>query len=88
MIEIDYATMLEAVFNGIFMVLEPAMLIIIPIIISGMVVSIIKMLLCNLWDFFNFTSSKRETRQAHKKICNAVEGVSSLMDLADAAKKK
>lgn len=88
MIEIDSVTTFEAFIKGIIFPLAPAMPIIIPIILSKMIISIIKMLLCNLWDFINFTSSKRETRQAHKKICNAVEGVSSLMDLADAAKKK
>ena len=88
MIEIDSATMLEAFFNGIFMVLESAIPVIMPIIVSTAFFGIIKWIGCRLWDFINFTSSKRETRRAHKKICNAVEGVSSLMDLADATKKK
>ena len=88
MIEIDSATMLEAFFNGIFMVLESTVPIIMPIIVSATFFGIIKWIGCRLWDFFNFASSKRETRRAHKDICNAVEGVSSLMDLADVAKKK
>ena len=88
MIEIEYATMLEAFFNGIFMVLESAIPVIMPIIVSIAFFSVIKCIACRVWDFINFASSKREARRAHKKICNAVEGVSSLMDLADAAKKK
>lgn len=88
MIEIDSVAMVDMILNNLLKMFLEILPVLTPYIESMIVFFIIKKLLCNFWDFINFTSSKLETRRAHKKICNAVEGVSSLIDLADAAKKK